>query len=71
MTQRQNKRTKRISNREPPNFSGQHLMHNRKLINEIVNQAKIGTHDIVLDLGAGKGAFTTVLSQKAGKVLAV
>lgn len=61
----------KLSRGEPPNFSGKHLMHNRKLINEIVDQAKVSPHDLVLDLGAGKGALTSVLSQKAGKVLAV
>ncbi len=63
--------TKKITRGAPSNFSGQHLMHNKKLIHEIVDQAKISTHDIVLDLGAGKGALTSVLSQKAGKVVAV
>ncbi len=61
---------KKLSRGEPPNFSGQHLMHNKKLINEIVDLSKVSTHDMVLDLGAGKGALTSVLCQKAGKVLA-
>ena len=46
-------------------------MHNKKLIAEIVNQANITREDTVLELGAGKGALTSVLSQRAGKVLAV
>ncbi|GAA4653333.1 hypothetical protein GCM10023142_04710 [Anaerocolumna aminovalerica] len=62
---------RKLSRGEPPNFSGQHLMHNKKLINEIVDLSKVSTHDMVLDLGAGKGALTSVLCQKAGKVLAV
>jgi 23S rRNA (adenine-N6)-dimethyltransferase len=53
------------------NFSGQHLIHNKKLIHEIIDHAKVGIHDTVLDLGAGKGALTALLNQKAGKVLAV
>ncbi|MBU5484101.1 23S ribosomal RNA methyltransferase Erm [Clostridium sp. MSJ-11] len=71
MTQKNYRSTKKTSHGEPPNFSGQHLIHNRKLINEIVNQAKVGTHDTVLDLGAGKGALTSVLSEGSRKVLAV
>ncbi len=43
---------------EPPNFSGQHLMHNKRLLNEIVDRAKISQKDTVLELGAGKGALT-------------
>jgi len=62
---------KKLSRGEPPNFLGQHLIHNKKQINEIVDLAKVSKHDLVLDLGAGKGALTSVLNQKAGKVLAV
>lgn len=61
----------KITRGAPPNYLGQHLLHNKKLINEIVDHAKIRKHDVVLDLGAGKGALTTVLSEKAKKVLAV
>ncbi|GIN63665.1 hypothetical protein J27TS8_36580 [Robertmurraya siralis] len=62
---------KKLSRGEPPNFSGQHLMHNKKLLDEIVNRANVSNNDIVLELGAGKGALTTILSQRARKVLAV
>src|SRR5690625_608192 len=70
MNQQKNKRIK-TSQKLQPNFSGQYLMHNKRLIHEIVDQAKISPHDLVLDVGAGKGALTTVLSQKAKTVLAV
>ncbi|RWR04946.1 23S ribosomal RNA methyltransferase Erm [Siminovitchia fortis] len=62
---------KKLSRGEPPNFSGQHLMHNKRLLHEIVDRAKICKEDTVLELGAGKGALTTVLNERAGKVLAV
>ncbi|MCJ8008616.1 23S ribosomal RNA methyltransferase Erm [Lederbergia wuyishanensis] len=70
------KRTHRYSNKklsrgEPPNFSGQHLMHNKKLLHEIVDRANISKKDTALELGAGKGTLTTVLNERAGKVLAV
>lgn len=61
----------KLSRGEPPNFSGQHLMHNKKLLHEIIAQANISIKDTVLELGAGKGALTTILTKKAGKVLAV
>ncbi|PWA05144.1 23S ribosomal RNA methyltransferase Erm [Pueribacillus theae] len=61
----------KLSRGEPPNFSGQHLMHNKKLLNEMVERANVSKQDTVLELGAGKGALTTVLNQRAGKVLAV
>jgi len=71
MTRRKNKKIRYIGRRKSPNFSGQHLMHNKRLLHEIVNQAKISSGDLVLDLGAGKGALTSYLSMKAKKVLAV
>ncbi len=71
MTQKKNKRIKKISHKKSPNFSGQHLMHNKRLLYEIVDRAKISTHDLVLDLGAGKGALTSYLNKKAKKVFAV
>jgi 23S rRNA (adenine-N6)-dimethyltransferase len=72
MTKKKHKYSnKKLSRGEPPNFSGQHFMHNKRLLREIVEQAKICSADTVLELGAGKGALTTVLSERAGKVLAV
>jgi len=56
---------------EPPNYLGQHLMHNKKLLLKIVNEAAISPNDLILELGAGKGALTEILSQRAKKVLAV
>ena len=54
-----------------PNFSGQHLLHNKGLIKNIINIAHISESDLVLELGAGKGALTNVLSNRARKILAV
>ncbi|MEC0330185.1 23S ribosomal RNA methyltransferase Erm [Paenibacillus macerans] len=72
MTKRKHKYSgRKLSRGEPPNFSGQHLMHNKKLLYEIVDRAKVRGEDTVLELGAGKGALTTVLNQQAKKVLAV
>lgn len=64
-------RSNKIVRDKPPNYLGQHLMHNKKLLNEIVDQAQIDENDTVLELGAGKGALTEILNQRAKKVLAV
>src|SRR5690625_3491142 len=53
------------------NFSGQHLLHNKGLLKDIVNIAHISESDLVLELGAGKGALTNVLSNRARMILAV
>lgn len=65
------KRIHKLSRGELPNFPGQHFMHNKRLINEIVDLGKVNKQDLVLDLGAGKGALTAVLAKKARKVVAV
>lgn len=68
---RRNRNNKKRSVRgKASNFSGQHLMHNKKIINEILARANIND-ETVLELGAGKGALTTDLNQKAKRVLAV
>ncbi|WP_204669482.1 23S ribosomal RNA methyltransferase Erm [Gracilibacillus alcaliphilus] len=56
---------------EPPNFTGQHLLHNKGIIHDIVKQAEIQQDETVIDFGAGKGVMTEVLAQRARQVLAV
>ncbi len=55
----------------PPNFLGQHLMHNKKILTDIVKLAKIKQDEIVVELGGGKGALTELLAQTAGKLIVV
>lgn len=66
MTHKKNKR-----NKQKPNFSGQHLLHNPKIIQEIIDQAKLSIHECAIDIGAGKGVLTTLLADKVQNVLAV
>ncbi|UFJ39315.1 23S ribosomal RNA methyltransferase Erm [Brevibacillus humidisoli] len=56
---------------EGPNFSGQHLLHNKRVIQEMIQLAGITSADTVLEIGAGKGAFTLSLAERAKHVLAV
>ena len=60
-----NKRNKRR------NFPGQHLMKSKRLAVSIVEMSGIGPDDWVVEVGAGKGALTVPLAQKANKVMAV
>lgn len=71
MSFRPRKFAKQTSGIDPPNFLGQHFIHDKKLIRDIVAQAQIEPHETVLDLGAGKGALTFALAERAGKVIAV
>lgn len=48
---------------------GQNFLSDKNLLEAIVNDAKICDKDNVLEIGAGAGALTTPLSQKAKKVV--
>lgn len=54
-----------------PNFPSQHLLIHKPLIHEMIRLAHITPMDTVMDIGAGKGAITLPLAEKAGRVLAV
>ncbi len=69
---KQNKRHRKVRKFVAgPNFSGQHLMHNKQVIHELVERASITARDTVLEIGAGKGALTVPLAKKAETVYAV
>lgn len=49
---------------------GQNFLSDEILLEEIVEKAGVTEDDIVIEIGAGKGALTSVLSKKAKKVFA-
>ncbi|MCC5905081.1 MAG: 23S ribosomal RNA methyltransferase Erm [Balneolaceae bacterium] len=57
--------------RKPIRFTGQHFLCDHSLINQLIEAAEIKNRDLVLDIGAGKGALTLPLSGKAARVLAI
>lgn len=50
---------------------GQNYVVDHKLIECLVGAAKIGSNDVVLEIGAGIGALTLRLAERAKKVIAV
>ena len=50
---------------------GQHFLVDTATAEMIVERAKLSSHDIVLEIGAGLGALTIPVSRAAAKVLAV
>ncbi|PTM59534.1 23S ribosomal RNA methyltransferase Erm [Desmospora activa] len=69
---KQDKRHRRIRKfRQGTNFPGQHLMHNKRLLNQLVEMAQIQPDETVVDIGAGMGALTLPLADIAERVLAV
>lgn len=53
------------------NFSAQHLLIHKRLVEQMIDLANITPRDTVLDIGAGTGAITFPLAARAARVLAV
>ncbi|GIP21144.1 rRNA adenine dimethyltransferase family protein [Paenibacillus sp. J22TS3] len=53
------------------NFPAQHLLIHPGLIHEMIALARIGPKDTALDIGAGTGAITVLLTRVAARVIAV
>lgn len=50
---------------------GQHFLISNSIAKSIVSEAKITKNDIVFEVGTGQGILTTLLCQKAAKVISV
>lgn len=50
---------------------GQNFLVDPNIIRKIFDRVRVSRRDIVLEIGAGHGALTFLLAQKAGKVVAV
>ena len=50
---------------------GQHLLISRKALDAVVNAAELSPDDNALEVGAGPGALTIALAQRAGRVVAI
>lgn len=50
---------------------GQHFLISSKLANRIINFSRINPDDVVIEVGAGKGALTRQLINKASVVIAI
>ena len=50
---------------------GQHFLASRSLAADIVRDAGVTPHDLVLEIGAGDGALTTELARRARHVVAI
>lgn len=57
--------------RQSIRFTGQHFTKNRSLICAMIKEGDITKTDLVLDIGAGKGALTIPLAKIAKRVIAI
>jgi len=49
----------------------QHFLRSPRLIKELVGHANIKRGDLVYDIGAGSGVISSVLAERAGRIIAV
>ena len=49
----------------------QNFLHSRKLVHELIRGSSIGKHDLVLEIGPGKGILTGELLKQSQHVIAV
>lgn len=50
---------------------GQHFLHEKQILQKIVEAIEPGPKDLVVEIGPGRGALTFPLAAKAGRVLAI
>lgn len=50
---------------------GQHFLKNRHVLKKIIQRISPGKDELIIEIGAGRGALTFPLAEKAGKVIAI
>ncbi|RFT16199.1 MAG: SSU rRNA (adenine(1518)-N(6)/adenine(1519)-N(6))-dimethyltransferase [Candidatus Saccharicenans subterraneus] len=50
---------------------GQHFLHEKRILQKIVEAVEPGPEDLVVEIGPGQGALTFPLAARAGRVLAI
>lgn len=58
-------------NPAPKKSLGQHFLHDRGVLNDIVDAADVQSGEAVLEIGPGAGALTEILLQRGARVTAV
>ena len=49
----------------------QNFISTAKLSNEVVELSDVNSHDLIIEIGAGKGALTDIIAKKAKTVFAI
>lgn len=55
----------------PRKSLGQHFLTDRNILGAIADAAEVGSEDTVIEVGPGRGSLTTVLAERARRIVAV
>ena len=55
----------------PKKSLGQHFLTDRNILGAVADAAHVGPDDVVVEIGPGRGALTSVLAERAARVIAV
>jgi 16S rRNA (adenine1518-N6/adenine1519-N6)-dimethyltransferase len=55
----------------PKKSLGQHFLTDRNILGSVADAASVGADDVVVEIGPGRGALTSVLAERAARVIAV
>jgi len=56
---------------KPNKLLGQHFLHDKNVLNKIIETANLTQNDIILEIGPGLGVLTRALAQRVAQVVAV
>lgn len=65
------RRARRDGGAPPRKSLGQHFLTDRNILNAIADAAEVGLDDTVIEVGPGRGSLTSVLSERARRVVVV
>jgi len=55
----------------PKKSLGQHFLTDRNILGSVADAAYVGVADVVVEIGPGRGALTSVLAERAARVIAI
>jgi 16S rRNA (adenine1518-N6/adenine1519-N6)-dimethyltransferase len=55
----------------PKKQLGQHFLSDRRILEQIVEFARVGANDTVVEIGPGRGTLTSALAARVGHVIAI
>lgn len=63
--------SRKLSGKEPVPLTGQYFLRDSTVIQQIIRKGNVNNNDLIIDIGAGRGALTIPLAKRANKVIAI